>query len=745
MAHYQRSRRGRGHSRTNCGPPLPVPDSSSSSSVQSDEHPLPIAPNPGSDSSPQLESHALENETGRKRRLTAVENANLMVSKRYAKGTKNLYAGRQRRFKEWIQNHESPEVRQLYSNGNVHVPIPEHTLLEFFGYVGSQGEVVIGNENENEMELTVEEDQRTGTYKAVSTLGGYRSAIAALYKEARISHLFPSDAVTSFMAGYKRTIADEKQEGNMNMFEGKRPVYLETFRKLVMYTFAPGYDMSQYLIHTLFMLLCWNLMTRSINVGRMKYNHISWSGDALVITLPKSKTDQEGENHYPKHVYANPCEPSLCPILHLGIKIVSSVKTRKDSNCVFEGNEPENKFSKWLQKLMRGLGSVCIMLLGIGWKEMGTHSFRKGAATYVLSKSGGPTTVAVFQRAGWSIGNTQQRYIFPTEGADQMVGRLLSCLEWNSDDFTTLPPHFLTNTVDDIEWNSIVPGFENYPACFQCVIPYLVASVVYHHEWLEENLPAGHPYFTCYLYEKKKSPALKEYVILTRGYCPETGMTATGLPESMRLASKIGEMESRMEEFKRSMDAMRENMNSNHEDTIERIPPAVVESVLQKIRVEGAVSVTVDDLKKYCSEIREMIDDRFANIVMPAVNNTDPVPNTPQDEGAQVVNFTPFHWGGGFHYLPENYTFPSMTVKNIWDRWLHGVPCQGIPPYRHIVKDFKGISTSKEKVKFSKIRYVVEALLKHVNLSMSDILELGEAETNRLFLDAFQPYMVDNN
>ena len=115
------------------------------------------------------------------------------------------------------------------------------------------------------------------------------------------------------------------------------------------------------------------------------------------------------------------------------------------------------------------------------------------------------------------------------------------------------------------------------------------------------------------------------------------------------------------------------------------------------------------------------------------------------DDVAHVVNFTPFHWGGGFHYLPENYTFPSMTVKNIWDRWLHGVPCQGIPPYRHIVKDFKGISTSKEKVKFSKIRYVVEALLKHVNLSMSDILELGEAETNRLFLDAFQPYMVDND
>ena len=43
-------------------------------------------------------------------------------------------------------------------------------------------------------------------YKAVSTIGGYRSAITALYKEHHMSHLLPRDVRSEFLSGYKRTI-----------------------------------------------------------------------------------------------------------------------------------------------------------------------------------------------------------------------------------------------------------------------------------------------------------------------------------------------------------------------------------------------------------------------------------------------------------------------------------------------------------------------------------------------------------
>ena len=96
-----------------------------------------------------------------------------------------------------------------------------------------------------------------------------------------MSHVLPRDELSEFLSGYKKTIADERAEGNMSQHEGKRPVTLETFRKLATFSFRCGYEASQNLINTLFIILCWNLMSRSISVARLLYNHITWIGDAL--------------------------------------------------------------------------------------------------------------------------------------------------------------------------------------------------------------------------------------------------------------------------------------------------------------------------------------------------------------------------------------------------------------------------------------------------------------------------------
>ena len=50
-------------------------------------------------------------------------------------------------------------------------------------------------------------------------------------------------------------------------------------------------------------------------------------------------------------------------------------------NRVFGGGSPENKFSKWLVSLFNTISHSEMMTLGLFLKELGTHSFRKGAAT----------------------------------------------------------------------------------------------------------------------------------------------------------------------------------------------------------------------------------------------------------------------------------------------------------------------------------------------------------------------------
>ena len=44
------------------------------------------------------------------------------------------------------------------------------------------------------------------------------------------------------------------------------------------------------------------------------------------------------------------------------------------------------------------------------------------------------SAVAVYLRAGWSIGNTQDRYIFSGAGSDQIVGRAVCGLPIQSMD-----------------------------------------------------------------------------------------------------------------------------------------------------------------------------------------------------------------------------------------------------------------------------------------------------------------------
>jgi hypothetical protein len=65
----------------------------------------------------------------------------------------------------------------------------------------------------------------------------------------------------------------------------------------------------------------WNLMARSVNISSIKFCHISWEMDALQFTMPKQKNDQEGAREFPKHVYANPFDPIVCPVLAVGIKL----------------------------------------------------------------------------------------------------------------------------------------------------------------------------------------------------------------------------------------------------------------------------------------------------------------------------------------------------------------------------------------------------------------------------------------
>ena len=77
---------------------------------------------------------------------------------------------------------------------------------------------------------------------------------------------------------------------------------------------------KEYVFGHCFLLLCWNLVCRAGNTVSICHSHLEWQGDALRIYFAHMKNDQSGERpRDPRHVYANPLHPEVCPILSLAL------------------------------------------------------------------------------------------------------------------------------------------------------------------------------------------------------------------------------------------------------------------------------------------------------------------------------------------------------------------------------------------------------------------------------------------
>lgn len=176
--------------------------------------------------------------------------------------------------------------------------------------------------------------------------------------------------------------------------------------------------------------------------------------------------------------------------------------------------------------------------LGAEKKQLGTHSVRKGAASYCAGMMNGPSTVQVFLRAGWSLGNVHDRYLFAGAGGDQLTGRVLCGLPFNDASFATLPPHF-DGDLARIPWLAVLPSYPRLPQTFKRALSNLLASICYHETWLRSTLPAHHPLFATYLFASGEVTRLKLWVVAGRNHCPLTGMQATGIPPHLVMSNEL--------------------------------------------------------------------------------------------------------------------------------------------------------------------------------------------------------------
>jgi hypothetical protein len=87
--------------------------------------------------------------------------------------------------------------------------------------------------------------------------------------------------------------------------------------------------------------------------------HIDWNGDCLTIEEQGQKADQTGEDKFPKHVYANPLQPVLCPILAIAVLVFSCSSADSFANRqLFCGTDSKGRSGKlwgalWFGEIMQ--------------------------------------------------------------------------------------------------------------------------------------------------------------------------------------------------------------------------------------------------------------------------------------------------------------------------------------------------------------------------------------------------------
>ena len=241
----------------------------------------------------------------------------LVQENRIRVATRRMYGRNIQKFQQWLRvNGHSDQLRSRV-DGTVELALDSFDVRIFLQFLESlRGNITF------------------------STLSGYRSALNSAYRDQNLQ--FPADValeLNSYFTGAMRQQASEKESGLRKISEGKEAIPFGLLRTISSTMIRSS--KSEDVFARVYMLFCWNLMCRTNNVENLCMSHFAVIGDALGVYLARQKNDQNGSRcRDPRHVYANPLDPVVCPLVALGMFFL----TRGDQgNRLFVGGSQSGR------------------------------------------------------------------------------------------------------------------------------------------------------------------------------------------------------------------------------------------------------------------------------------------------------------------------------------------------------------------------------------------------------------------
>lgn len=122
------------------------------------------------------------------------------------------------------------------------------------------------------------------------------------------------DGVNEMLHGLKRTVASATKDGIGDVEVGAKECSFELYHKLNQWWIADGSRTA--IFARAYLTLTWNLICRGESTQGVCIKHLDWVGDACPLYFSHQKNDQEGSRNFkPRHIYANPDDPTICSVL----------------------------------------------------------------------------------------------------------------------------------------------------------------------------------------------------------------------------------------------------------------------------------------------------------------------------------------------------------------------------------------------------------------------------------------------
>ncbi len=258
-----------------------------------------------------------------------------------------------------------------------------------------------------------------------------------------------------------------------------------------------------------------------------------------------------------------------------------------------------------------------------------------------------------------------------------------------------------------ISWTSVLPFYPELPAGFRSCLPFLLASIVFHADYLRETLSPLHPVFHSQVFASGMVSRLQGKALTGNFKCRFTGLHATGVPAEMITAIQVSKLTGELAQLKTQMSCSLEAQRSeilNEVSTpivsdlcdiaegtptqISKLPGSLTEELLKNFDVGGVQQVTRSDIsalsESMIAQFKQILESRLTNL--PANGSNPPPEPSSQPADASEARFRTFWWGSRFHMVPEGWKVPRPSLKLFYLLWHHGYESERIQPLKFLCR-----------------------------------------------------------